>query len=234
MQIDIPELSRSPYPFIVLGAVAIGFLIAVLYMHHFKVSRQAIAYTCLLTFICTIITSLVVAFKISPEGISVGFSGLGAAVGMVGGIFLSSIIIKDKPDCVMASFAAAAPLMYGLAKFGCLFAGCCHGKEYHGPFAIVYHGENSGSYFPAQIIDMIAFLSLFVIATVLIIKMRKKAIAVFIIFAIVVPVRFVLEYLKYYHEGNLIESGQITVLVAGALAFILLLVWKKVLKINYH
>ena len=234
MQINIPEFSRSPYAFIVIGAVAIGFLIAVLYMRHFRVSRQAIAYTCLLTFICTIITSLVVAFKLSPEGISVGFSGLGAAVGMVGGIFLSSIIIKDKPDCVMASFVAAAPLMYGLAKFGCLFAGCCHGKDYHGPFAIVYHGENSGSYFPAQIIDMIAFISLFVIATVLIFKMKKTANAVFIIFAIVIPVRFALEYLKYYHEGGLIESGQITVLVAGILAFILLIIWKKVLKINYH
>ena len=234
MQISIPEFSRSPYPFIVLGAVAIGFIVAILFMRHFKVSKQTIMYTCLLTFVCTIVTSLIAALKVSPEGISVGFSGLGGAVGMVGGIFLSSIIIKDKPDCVMASFVASAPLMYGLAKLGCLFAGCCHGKDYHGPFAIVYHGENEVSYFPAQIIDMIAFLLIFLIATVLIFKMKKKANAALIIFAVITPVRYVLEYLKYYHEGALIESGQITVLVAGAIALILLFVWKKGLKINYR
>jgi hypothetical protein len=32
----------------------------------------------------------------------------------------------------------------------------------------------------------------------------------------------------------LIAPGQISVLIAGALAFIIVLVWKKVLKINYR
>ena len=134
----------------------------------------------------------------------------------------------------MASFVASAPLMYGLAKFGCLFAGCCHGKDYSGPFAIVYHGANEGSYFPAQLIDMAVFILLFIIASFLIFKMKNKVTAILIIFAIAVPVRFALEYLKYYHEGAFIEPGQITVLVAGILAFILLFIWKKVLKINYR
>lgn len=234
MQFIIPEFSRSPYPFIVLAAVAVGFFTAVLFMRHFGVAKQTMFYTCLLTFVCTIISSLVVATKVTPKGIATGFSGLGAVVGMVLGLFISALIIKDKPDCVMTSFVASAPLMYGLAKLGCLFAGCCHGKEYTGPFAIVYHGEHEGSYFPAQIIDMIAFLLTFVIAAILISKTKNKSRAIFIITGFVIPVRFVLEYLRDYHDGSLIASGQISVLVAGALAFIILIIWKKVLKINYR
>ena len=234
MQIIIPEFSRSPYPFIVLAAVAVGFFTAVLFMRHFGVAKQTMIYTCLLAFVCTITASLFVALKITPEGISTGFSGLGAVVGMIAGLFISALIFKDKPDCVMAAFVAAAPLMYGLAKIGCLLAGCCHGKDYTGPLAVVYHGENAGSYFPAQIIDMTVFLVMFVIAAVLILKMQNKVRAILIIIGIAIPVRYVLEYFREYHDGSLIAPGQISVLVAGSLAIIIILVWKKLLKINYR
>ena len=232
MQIVIPEFSRSPYALIVVLAVVAGFGIAVFRMHRSGVAWQTIKYTCLLTLICTLVTSILVTFKITPDGIGVSFSGLGAAVGMIAGVFISGIIIKDKPDLVMASFITSAPLMYALAKIGCLLAGCCHGKEYYGPFAIVHvGGEHAGSFFPAQIIDMLAFLILHVFALLITDKMRNKVHSIYIILAVVIPVRFLLEYLKYSHNGSLISSGQITVLIAGAVAVILITVWKKALKI---
>ena len=234
MQIDIPEFTRSPYSLLVVLSVAIGFAVAIFHMHKFKVEKRTVLYTCLLTFICTLTTSLMVAFKISTEGIELGFSGLGAVVGMIAGIFISGLIIKDKPDCVMASFVATAPLMYGLAKLGCFFAGCCHGKPYEGPLAVTYHNEHAGSYFPVQIFDMLVFILVHIIAVILIRKMKNKVSAIYIIMAILVPVRFLLEYLRYYHDGSIIASGQIKVLIAGALAVIIVFVWKKVLKINYH
>ena len=153
---------------------------------------------------------------------------------MVLGVLISGLIFKDKSDCVMASYVASAPLMYGLAKLGCLFAGCCHGKEYHGPFAVIYHGSEHGSYFPAQIIDMIAFLLIFVFSLILVLKMKNKVTAVILIIAVTIPVRFLLEYLKYYHDGSLIAPGQISVLAAGVVAVLLIIIWKKVLNINYH
>ena len=58
--------------------------------------------------------------------------------------------------------------------------------------------------------------------------------AALIIIGIAIPVRYVLEYFREYHDGSLIAPGQISVLVAGALAIIIILVWKKLLKINYH
>ena len=132
----------------------------------------------------------------------------------------------------MASFIATAPLMYGLAKTGCLFGGCCHGKEYEGPFAIVYSGANGGSYFPAQIIDMTVFIAMFAVNLILIRKMKNKIAAIYVILALLTVVRFLLEYLKYYHDGSLIASGQVSVLVAGAASIVLVTVWKFLLKVG--
>lgn len=230
MQISIPAFSRSPYAILVLTSVAIGFLVAVLLMRKFEIKKQTVIYTCLLTFVSTLTISLALAFKITPDGLEYGFSGLGAVIGMISGVFISCIIFKDRSDCVMASFVAAAPLMYGLAKTGCLLAGCCHGKEYNGPLAVVYHGDNSGSYFPAQIIDMAAFILLFFLALLLVLKMKNKVKAVYIILAVVIPVRYALEYLRFYHEGGIIASGQVKVLAAGAVAIIIITVWQKICK----
>jgi len=234
MQIVIPGFSRSPYGLIVLLSVAVGFSVSAFRMRRSGVAKQTILYTCLLTLICTLITSLLVEFRITAEGVRMGFSGLGAAVGMIAGVFLASLIINDKPDMVMASFVTSAPLMYALAKTGCLLAGCCHGKPYTGIFAIVYTGgDHEGSYFPVQLIDMAVFLVLHLFAVIVISKIKNKVRAIYIILAVFIPVRYLLEYLKYYHDGSLIASGQITVLIAGAAALILVTVWYKVLKIKY-
>ena len=234
MQIIIPEFSRSPYALIVMLSVAIGYAAAVFRMRKYGVNKQTIFYTSLLTFICTMAGSFMMAFKITSEGIGVGFSGLGAAVGMIAGVFISGIIIKDKPDLVMTSFVVAAPLMYGLAKIGCFLAGCCHGKEYYGPFAVVYSNEHAGSYFPIQLFDMAIFILLHVFAVIITNKMKNKVRAIYIILAVTIPVRFALEYTRYYHDGSIIASGQITVLIAGAVAVLMVFIWKKVLKISYN
>ena len=63
--------------------------------------------------------------------------------------------------------------MYGLAKAGCLLAGCCHGKPYSGPFALIYHASSDESYFPAQLVDMASFILVFIISLILITKMKN-------------------------------------------------------------
>ena len=232
MQIHIPDFAWSPYGLIVVLSVVIGFAAAILLMRKFKVQKETILYTCILTFVCTIAISLFAAFSITENGIQIGFSGLGAVVGMVIGLFISALIIKDKPDIVMASFICTAPLMYGLAKAGCLLAGCCHGKPYSGPFALIYHNSADESYFPAQIIDMAVFITIYIISLNLVLRMKNKVRAIYIIIAILIPVRFVLEYLRHYHDGSLINSGQITVLIAGAAALVVITIWKAVLKLS--
>ena len=228
MQIVIHEFSRSPYALIVILSVVAGFAVSILRMLKLGVSKQAVLYTSILTFVCTIVTSLIFGFKITANGIGAGFSGLGAAAGMVTGVFVSAMIIKDKPDLVMASFVSSAPLMYALAKTGCLLAGCCHGKEYNGAFAIVHiGGTHDGSYFPAQIVDMFAFLAIHILAVILTGKMKNKVRAIYIILGITIPVRFLLEYLRYEHDGSLISSGQLTVLISGAIVLTVVTIWNK-------
>ena len=234
MQIVIPEFSRSPYPLIVILSVAVGYAAAVFRMRKSGVNKQTILYTSLLAFVCTMAGSFMLAFKITSEGIGIGFSGLGAAVGMITGVFISGLIIRDKPDLVMTSFVVSAPLMYGLAKMGCFLAGCCHGKEYYGPFAVVYSNEHAGSYFPIQLVDMAVFILLHIFAVVITNKMKNKVRAIYIILAVTIPIRFALEYTRYYHDGSVIASGQVTVLIAGAVAVLIVFIWKKVLKISYN
>ena len=230
MKIFIPVLVWSPYGLMVLTSVVFGFIAAVFLLRKAGVAKNTVLYTCLLTAIFTITNSVMVNQLLNDDPRTLGFSGLGAVVGMILGAFISGLIFKDKPENVMASFVATAPLMYGLAKSGCLIAGCCHGKEYEGPFAIVYSGANGGSYFPVQIIDMIVFIAMFAVNMVLIKKMKNKIAAIYIILAALTVVRFLLEYPKYYHDGSLIASGQVTVLAAGAASIVLVTVWKFMLK----
>ena len=231
MTINIPEFEHSPYSLIVIASVLIGFLAAVLLMRRFGVAKKTILYTSLLTLICTLVISFMAAFEFTGNGLVLGFSGLGAVVGMALGILISGLIFKDKAEYVLASFAAAAPLMYGLSKTGCLLAGCCHGKPYSGPFAIVNHGYHAGSFFPAQLVDMAVFIILHIIALILVIKMENKLKAVYILIAIALPVRFATEYLRYTNTG-ILDKGQIKVFVAGAISIGIVVLWKKLLKVN--
>lgn len=227
---DIPAFRWSPYPLIIVLAVLLGFASAALLMKRFGIARQAIFYTCLLTLMTTMMISISATLRISNEGLRLGFSGIAAGIGMILGIFISSLIFRDKPVLVLSSFVPAAPLMYGLSKLGCFLAGCCHGKAYHGHFAVAYHNQYEGTYFPVQLVDMAVFILIHILALILVMKMKNKAHAIFIIIFITLPSRFVLEYFRYTHDGTLISRDQIIILIAAAIAFALLIAGKIILK----
>ena len=227
---DIPAFRWSPYPLIIVLAVLLGFASAALLMKRFGVARQTIFYTCLLTLMTTMMISISATLRITNEGLRLGFSGIVAGVAMILGIFISSLIFRDKPVLVLSSFVPAAPLMYGLSKLGCFLAGCCHGKAYHGHFAVAYHNQYEGTYFPVQLVDMAVFILIHILALILVMKMKNKAHAIFIVIFITLPSRFVLEYFRYTHNGTLISRDQIIILIAAAIAFALLIAGKIILK----
>ena len=86
--------------------------------------------------------------------------------------------------------------------------------------------------FPAQIVDMAVFIAMFAVNLILVKKMKNKLTAIYVILAALTVVRFLLEYLKYYHDGSLIASGQVSVLIAGAASVVLVTVWKFLLGIG--
>lgn len=227
---DIPAFRWSPYPLIIVLAVLLGFASAALLMKKFGIARQTIFYTCLLTLMTTMMISISATLRITNEGLRLGFSGIAAGIGMILGIFISSLIFRDKPVLVLSSFVPAAPLMYGLSKLGCFLAGCCHGKAYHGHFAVAYHNQYEGTYFPVQLVDMAVFILIHILALILVMKMKNKAHAIFIVIFITLPSRFVLEYFRYTHDGTLISRDQIIILIAAAIALALLIAGKIILK----
>ena len=208
----------------VVLSVLIGFCNAVILMRRSKVSWQTIALTCMLTIMCTMVCSCMASVSITEDGISFSFSGLGAGVGMIIGIFISTLIFNEKNDHIITSFIVSAPLMYGIAKIGCFMAGCCHGKEYFGPLAVTYHNKYEGTYFPIQIVESVVYILIFVISLLLTLKMKNKIHVIAVIFAIILPVRFITEYFRYYNEGTLISKDQIIVLIAAAITAILVII----------
>ena len=230
MQVDIPVFTWSPYGLIIVLSVLIGFCNAVILMRKSKISWQTIVLTCMLTILCTMACSCMASVSIMEGGVRFSFSGLGAGVGMIIGVFISSLIFNEKNEQVLSSFIVSAPLMYGIAKIGCFMAGCCHGKEYFGPLAVTYHNKYAGTYFPLQIVESATYLLIFVISFLLAVKMKNKIRVIAIIFAIVLPVRFVTEYFRYYNEGTLISPDQIIVLVAAVIAATLVIIQHIILK----
>ncbi len=63
---------------------------------------------------------------------------IGAALGVV--VYCKQFKIPLRP--VMAVAAPAITLMHGIARIGCLCAGCCYGMEYDGLGAITYPGND--------------------------------------------------------------------------------------------
>lgn len=224
MQIDIPVFNWSLYGLMIVLAVLIGFCNAVILMRKFKISWQTIVLTCMLTIMCTMACSCMASVSFTEGGFRFSFSGLGAGVGMIIGVFISTLIFNEKNEQVITSFIVSAPLMYGIAKIGCFMAGCCHGKEYFGPLAVTYHNKYAGTYFPLQIVESAIYLLIFVISFLLAVKMKNKVRVISIIFVIVLPVRFVTEYFKYYNEGTIISPDQIIVLIAAVIAATLVII----------
>lgn len=229
MQMDIPVFSWSPYALMVLISVFIGFGNAVLLMRRFKISWQTVFFTCFLTVMCTMACSCLASVSITEDGVRLSFSGLGAGVGMLIGVFISTLIFNERNEHVMTSFIVSAPLMYGIAKIGCFMGGCCHGKEYSGPMAVTYHNKYEGTYFPLQLVESFIYLLIFVISFLLAVKIRDKTRVIAILFAVILPVRFISEYFRYYNRGTIISPDQIIVLIAAAVAVILVLVWRAIL-----
>ena len=230
MQIDIPVFTWSPYGLMIILSVIIGFCNAVILMRRSKISWQTIVLTCMLTIMCTMACSCMAAISITEGGVRFSFSGLGAGVGMIIGVFISTLIFNEKNEHIMASFIVSAPLMYGIAKIGCFLAGCCHGKEYSGPFAVTYHNKYEGTYFPIQIVESFIYLLIFVISFMLVCKMKNKIHVIAVIFAIVLPVRFVSEYFRYYNEGTIISPDQLIVLIAAVIAATLVIIRHKIIR----
>lgn len=132
-----------------------------------------------------------------------GFVFYGGLIGGALGVVLYCKQFKMPLKPFMQVAAPAIPLMHGIARIGCLCAGCCYGMEYDGPFAITYP-ENSFTQgmagvprFPTQLIETIVNIILFVVLYIMVKRGKSKdgqAIGVYII--VYCLMRFCLEFVR--------------------------------------
>lgn len=199
------------YGIIVLTGLAAGFISASFLSHISGLKRQSIYLTIMLNFFCTVIFS-VMSVIIFSGGRQYGLSGLGGAFGLMTGTLISIFIHNDHPFEMLSSWVVSAPLMYGIAKLGCLYSGCCPGS---------FMG------LPVQLVVSLSFIAVYILSVTVFVRSKDKAAATWTAMTVSFAVRIALDFFHDSHAGKIITREQILVIVAGSITLILFAFRKK-------
>lgn len=167
----------------------------------------------------------------------------GAGAFLLSWFFLSKPFKLDKEARArfsdMASIAAVVvPLAHGFGRFGCLFAGCCHGKETDAWYGVTHYdltlsGEliEAGKFVPVQLFEAVFLLALAGALAYLYFRMARKEkpmkkFPLLPVYMVVYGIwRFFIEYARGDDRGQTIVSfltpSQLVavILVAGGIAY---------------
>ena len=199
------------YGTMLISSLALGVLEVCLLGSYCKLKKQTIFYTVLFTIMSIFMFSFLCVF-ITGKGKTFGFSGLGGAFGLMIGIIFSVYVHNDHPKELFSSWVVAAPLMYAVSKIGCLNAGCCSG-----------HIGN----IPVQLIVSITFFVIHIVSLLYFLKAQDKMKAAYLAMIMSFVARIVLDIFHDSHAGKIITTEQIFTVVAGAVAFTVFLLRKK-------
>ena len=151
----------------------------------------------------------------------IGVTGYG---GLIGGILAALIyyfIYKDKR--FIKYTIISLPLMYGFAKLGCFFNGCCFGIPYDGILSVTYPHVMSKSLFPVQLLDTIAFIGIFMICN----SMNKHKNITYITLLLIFLIKFLLDFLRYSHTYEFLSNNQKVSIVFCFITIIVYFINKK-------
>lgn len=162
--------------------------------------------------------------------ISGGFVFYGGLILGLALFFLAGRVHKIACIKYAREFIFLIPWVHGFGRIGCFCAGCCYGRPYNGPFAVVFPKESLGApagveLFPIQIVEAICLL---IISGIVLFSSRKEqfkwTIELYLILYGIL--RFILEYFRYDAErgtvGIFSTSQCISVaLIAGSVMCIL-------------
>lgn len=171
-------------------------------------------YSVFLELIISIYMALMTTYILSG-GTGYGLTSSGGAAGMLIGVAIMSRILPQYGKQFFSSCILSLPLMYGVGKIGCAYAGCCGGISYNGPFHI--HSDR-GNVFPIQVVEVVVFLSIYVFSLWLYRKDRLNPIYAAIVYCFI---KIFLDFFREPHESQFITSNQIMCL---GIALLLILV----------
>lgn len=143
-----------------------------------------------------------------------GVTGLGGAAGLLLGTVIFARIVPEKRDQSFELYAVSLGLLYGLSKFGCLFAGCCRGIAYGGPGKIRYMDAGkpvTDWLFPIQAVEALSFLALFMVLDRR--MAHSKAPAPTLTVGAYAVLKFLLDYLRGYAHRPWVTVNQVGCLI---------------------
>lgn len=203
----------SIYSIMILTSIIIGFAFIYVNLRIDKIPRNIIGYMLLLSITCVIYFSKLVTVLTSDDTtvniFTAGLSSLGAAIGLLLSVLIFTKIYKERTKEIYEIFAITLPIMYGISKIGCHFAGCCYGIPYDGICYTTSKFEKTyDKLFPVQLVESIIFIIIFIISILMYYnKIRINYLAVEM--TICAIAKFVLDYLRYSNIGKVITINQI-------------------------
>ncbi|MDY6104824.1 MAG: prolipoprotein diacylglyceryl transferase [Acetatifactor sp.] len=214
----------SLYSYLFLTSLVVSLTIVCVLLHRRRVPEKIIFYSVFLNSVCILCGAKL--YTMLASGLQVDFwragpSSLGGAVGLLLGILLFGRIYDREASLFWEVYIMVLPLMYGISKLGCFFAGCCHGIPYDGPLAVSYDNQvlQGGPFFPVQLAESICFLFIFLIGIYL--HHRRNRLVCPAVILLCATAKFSLEYLRQEHAGVVLSVNQ-----AVCLCFFCWAVWK--------
>lgn len=139
----------------------------------------------------------------------------------------SAISYKQEFNTVVRVAPCCITIAHAFGRIGCMFAGCCYGKETTSPIGIYNHGAVR---LPVQLFESFYLFCLFAVLTVLFLKRKNYTMQVYLIAYGVW--RFILEFMREDHEANPFlglrpSQWQSFAFIAGGIIMIIIYAIKK-------
>lgn len=140
-------------------------------------------------------------FTFLKNGGLVFYGGLiGGIIGSIIALHWQQLDIRKVEKCIVP----VLPLGHAIGRIGCLFAGCCHGFEYNGLFAV----KNllisiEKTYFPIQVVEALLNLVIFVF----LIWYAQKKHPTYHILCFYLFLYSILRFILEFYRGDLIRGG---------------------------
>ncbi len=206
------------YGLMITLGIIIGVMIAILRRSKYNISKDDVIFSSCyggiglvvgakLLYIITIIPHIIKNWnviisdiKILNQVLSKGFVFYGGLIGAVIGFYIYSRMYKIDFMMLLDLMAPSIPIIHGIGRIGCFFAGCCYGMHYEGPFHIVFEHSTVAPggipLFPIQLVESIFNITAGILLILYTRRERKpgKAIGIYIIYYSIM--RFLLEFLR--------------------------------------
>lgn len=228
IHIDTSYKLIPPYVVMIVIACAVGIAMQYIMNRKRGIDKKIAGFVALLSPFMSFFFGLLLTY-VSSGGKSFGLSSIGGLVGMYGSVLTLALIVgdKEKSRAMFENCTLALPLMYSVSKLGCLFAGCCHGRPYSGPFSIEYTGKvtEAGGVFPVQLSETVVFFLIFAAGVIMFAKGSKSA--VYAVFIASAAAKGLLDFTREDHIGKIVSLNQILCFVMMIVCIVYLVIKSK-------